>query len=61
MRKYEVTPFDFSFVCKVEANNKGEELEKFAEDMKVSFKWKRSAWDRFIMDLPMATIKVVKE
>ncbi len=61
MRKYEVTPFEFSFMCVVEANSKEKALEKFAEDMKGSFKWKRSAWDKFVMDLPMATIKVIKE
>ena len=61
MRKYEVTPFGFSFMCVVEANNKEKALEKFEEDMRESFKWKRSAWDNFVIDLPMATVKVMKE
>jgi lysophospholipid acyltransferase (LPLAT)-like uncharacterized protein len=59
MRKFEVTPFGFSFTTVVEAKSKKEALDKFVGDMKNSFKWRHLAWERFLIDMPMANVKMV--
>lgn len=59
MRKFEIMPFGFSFTTIVEAKSKEEATDKFVNEMRNSFKWKHKAWESFLIDMPMATVKMV--